>query len=176
MLRSQNRHIRVRRGLQSGNTCSDHEYRSEEQRKADHLCGRDKQQAACDLNKQGHHHGALVTDYFDQLRGRRGEHKVGQEKRRLGQHCQSIRQIEDRSQVGHQRHVQVGDEPEDEEQRGNGDERNQIARRRERRRWFGLCCHKRSVPRFPTPAGQSIGVEAFCSTQHYTAGLTAEKC
>jgi hypothetical protein len=68
--------------------------------------------------------------------GRR-EDKVGQEEGRLASMAQVRRAGKDLLQVRHQRHVQVGDEPEDEEQRGDGDERNKIPGRRERRRLFG---------------------------------------
>jgi hypothetical protein len=141
VLRPKNGNIRIRRSLERGNPRSHHEYRSQKQRKTDQLGRRHKQQAAHNLNEQRNHHRVLITDDFDQLRRGRRENKVGQKKRRLGQHRQTIRQIEDRPQMRHERHVQVGDKPKDKEQCGDGNKRNQVAMRCERGRRFGVCCH-----------------------------------
>ena len=108
-------------------------------------------------------------------------------------HC--IRQIEDRPQVGHQRHVQVGDKPEDEKQDGDRDERAGVAGRARSRCRCGSRCHSSLFPASskssarlgldarPMSAGRSstsagwvpwlvvwgrLCSPAFRCTQHYT--------
>ena len=99
-------------------------------------------QATHHLDEERDDHGPLVADGLDQLGGRRGKDKIGQEECRLGQHGPRIGQVEDRPQMGHQRHVQIGDESEDEKQDGDRDERANVAGHVRNCRRCGSSCHR----------------------------------
>ncbi len=149
MFRPQNRYVRICRRLQRGYTRTHDKHSGQEERKAHHLGGRNKQQASHHLDEQRNHHRPLVSNRLNQLRRRRREHKISEEERRLRQHGPRIRQIENRPQMRNQRHVQVRDKPENEEQHGYCNEGSGVVRRccgRCRRR---SSCHRLFAPLLP---------------------------
>jgi hypothetical protein len=141
-------YIRVGRGLQGANACGQHKDRGQEQGKADEVGRRNEQQRAHHHDEERNDHGALVAHGLNQLGARYREDQVSEEPRRRDQHGRSVGEIEERFQVRHQVAVQVGEEPEDAEQDGDGDERNNVAGRAGRCRRCGSCSHESLSPRF----------------------------
>jgi len=96
------------RGLQSSNAGS-HRRRCKKEREADQLAaGTNNRQPTTWINS-GPPCPLVSTISISLEVGE--EIQISQEKRRLGQHRPRIGQVEDRPQVGHERHVQVGDNP-----------------------------------------------------------------
>ena len=148
MLRPQDRHIRIGSCLQCRDAGTNNEYRRQKQRETHQLGGRNKQKAPYHLNEQRNDHRPLVADGFNQFRRRRREHKISEKERRLRQHRPRIRQIENRPQVRNKRHVQIGNETEDQKQNRDSDEWTGIVRRCSGRCRRGSSCHRLFAPLF----------------------------
>ena len=84
--RPQQRHVRIGRHLQCGDSGRQNDQRRQEQRERRHIRRRNKQQRSHRHGQQSRHHHSLVADALDDESRRNREHRVRPEERKLHQH------------------------------------------------------------------------------------------
>jgi AraC-like DNA-binding protein len=115
--RPNDRHIGVRRHLDSGHSCGKYDQRSQEHAEACNGCRGNEPESPDAHDDQASDHRPLVADDIHELAAGIAENKVGREEGELHQHRLSIGEFEDALQVGNYDVVEAGQKTHDEEKR-----------------------------------------------------------